>query len=284
MHDAPNATRPFECWTFGSECDGGFAQFTVASSKETYAIASDWTDVELASIPCAYSTAEGMLARASVGAETVFITGASGGVGSAAIQLAKRRGAKVIAVSSKAKADDVKAVGADQVIDRDADPVEALGTDSVDVVLDLVAGPSWPKLLEILKRGGRYATSGAIAGPIVELDVRTLYLKDLSFFGSTYQDRSVFENLVGYIERNEIRPLVAKNLSTLPILSPHNRTFCPRRIQASWSWCQRLPDLSATANDRGRRAGLCGFRLLTSSATALCDDRLHRDCRLRQPG
>lgn len=60
------------------------------------------------------------------------------------------------------------------------------------------------------KAGGRYVASGAIAGPIVELDVRTLYLKDLSLLGSTYQSDVVFENLIGYIERGEIRPVVAK--------------------------------------------------------------------------
>jgi len=152
-----------------------------------------------------------MLHRANVGAETVLITGASGGVGSAAVQLAKRRGATVIAVASAAKFGDVTALGADKVIDRNADVIAELGEDSVDVVIDLVAGPNWPPLLDVLKRGGRYATSGAIAGPIVELDVRTLYLKDLSLFGSTFQPDIIFENLVSYVERGEIRPVVAKS-------------------------------------------------------------------------
>ncbi|UIJ91821.1 alcohol dehydrogenase catalytic domain-containing protein [Sinorhizobium meliloti] len=58
--------RPFECWTFGSECDGGFAQFAKAPSRETYKVDCDWTDIELASVPCAYSTAEGMVHRAQV--------------------------------------------------------------------------------------------------------------------------------------------------------------------------------------------------------------------------
>ena len=63
-----------------------------------------------------------------------------------------------------------------------------------------------------MKQGqDHYVTSGAIAGPLVELDVRTLYLKDLTFFGCTYQDDAVFENLVLYIERGEIRPLVARS-------------------------------------------------------------------------
>ena len=202
--------RPFECWTFGSECDGAFAQFTRAPSRETYRVDCDWSDAELASIPCAYSTAENMLQRADVGAERVLITGASGGVGSAAVQLARRRGAEVIAVASQAKADEVQALGADRVIDRSADLVAALGRDSIDVVVDLVAGEAWPALLEVLRRGGRYATAGAIAGPLVELDVRTLYLKDLTLIGCTFQEDKVFENLVGYIERGEIRPVVAR--------------------------------------------------------------------------
>ena len=202
--------RPFECWTFGSECDGAFAQYCKAPARETYHVDCDWSDEELASIPCAYSTAEGMLHRANVGAERVLVTGASGGVGSAAVQLAKRRGATVIAVASKSKTDDVLALGADEVIDRNADLVRVLGKDSVDVVVDLVVGDAWPSYLDILKRGGRYVTAGAIAGPIVEFDVRTLYLKDITFFGCTFQDDVVFENLVSYIERNEIRPVVAQ--------------------------------------------------------------------------
>jgi NADPH:quinone reductase-like Zn-dependent oxidoreductase len=202
--------RPFECWTIGSECDGGFAQFTVAPARETYAVNCDWTDAELASIPCAYSTAENMLHRARVGEERVLITGASGGVGSAAVQLAKRRGARVIALASLAKADAVRALGADQVIDRNADLVAELGEGSIDVVVDLVAGDQWPSFLELLCRGGRYATAGAIAGPLAQIDVRTLYLKDLTLYGCTFQEDSVFENLVSYIESGDIRPVVAK--------------------------------------------------------------------------
>lgn len=205
------AAGPFICRTFGSEFDGSFAQYTKTFSTDALAIQSDMSDIELASFPCAYTTAEGMLDRANVGAETLLITGASGGVGSAAVQLAKRRGARVIAIASSAKADDVRSLGADKVIDRDSNLVTELGECSVDVVVDLVAGPQWPQLLEVLKRGGRYVTAGAIAGPIVELDVRTLYLKDLSFFGSTFQPAAIFEKLVGYIERNEIRPVVAKS-------------------------------------------------------------------------
>jgi len=196
---------------FGSECDGGFAQFTKAPSLFTHKIESPLSDSELASFPCSYSTAENMLTRINLKAgETVLITGASGGVGSAAVQLAKRRGAMIIAVSGQSKADQVKALGADIIISRGGNLIEAVGLNHVDAVVDMVAGPDWPQLLEVIKPGGRYAVAGAIAGPMVALDVRTLYLKDLTLLGCTILEPGVFANLIGYIESGEISPVVAK--------------------------------------------------------------------------
>jgi NADPH:quinone reductase-like Zn-dependent oxidoreductase len=186
---------PGEFWVFGSECDGSFAQYTIAASAEVDAVNCDWSDAELSTIPVAYSTAEAMLERVSLGAERVLVTGASGGVGTAALQLAKRRGATVIAVAAMSKADQLLAMGADQVIDRDA---------------DLVAGPTWPALPVVLRRYGRYVVAGAVAGPIVPFDVRNLYLKDQTFFGVTYREDLVSENLVKYIEANDFRPVVAR--------------------------------------------------------------------------
>ena len=183
-------------WFFGSECDGGFAEYTRVAARHAYPVKSTLSDLELASFPCSYSTAENMLTRAAVtSGETVLVTGASGGVGSAAVQLALARGARVVAVTSASKADKLKAIGADQTLDRNADYLSAFGAGQVDVVIDLVAGPKWPSLLDALRPGGRYAVAGAIAGPLVELDVRTLYLKDLSFFGCTVLEPDVFGNL-----------------------------------------------------------------------------------------
>lgn len=211
MYAPSNDAAPWQCETFGAERDGGFAQYTTMRASEVFPINSDLSDAELASFPCSWSTAEGMLERAGVGAgDRVLITGASGGVGSAAVQLAKRRGATVIAVCSPGKFPEVQALGADELVARGTSLLEQPGKDSVQVVVDLVAGPQWPELLEVLCRGGRYVVSGAIAGPMVELDVRTLYLKDLSFYGSTWQPRRVFENLIRYIEQGQIRPLVAR--------------------------------------------------------------------------
>jgi len=212
MHPPADTHKKFHFITFGSEYNGGFAQYTKALAAESFTIHSNLTDIQLASFPCAYSTAENMIDRANVQAgETVLITGASGGVGSAAVQLVKRRNAKVIAICSKDKTELLKEIGADQVLTRGEKISDALGQNSVDVVLDVVAGSQWIELLDIIRPGGRYAVSGAIAGPIVELDVRTLYLKDLTFLGCTYQPRHIFENIIKYIENNEIKPLVSKS-------------------------------------------------------------------------
>ncbi len=216
-------------WYFGSECDGGFAEYTVVASRHAYRIESALSDTELASFPCSYSTAENLLTRSRVEAgDRVLVTGASGGVGSAALQLAKARGAQVIAVTSPAKAETLLGLGAKQTLAREDSIVEELGRDSIDVVVDLVAGSQWPEFLDALRPGGRYAVAGAIGGPLVELDVRTLYLKDLSLFGCTVLEPAVFSNLIEHIERGRISPVVAK---TFPIeqIADAQATFMSKR-------------------------------------------------------
>jgi NADPH:quinone reductase-like Zn-dependent oxidoreductase len=207
----PVAWRPYEAHYLGSECDGGFAEYVRVPAVHAYRIESDLSDAELATFPCAYSAAENMMTRANVAkGEAVLVTGASGGVGSAAVQLARRRGANVTAITSAAKAEQVKSLGADRIALRDRDLRDQLAAETIDVVIDVAGGPQWPQLLELLKRGGRYAVSGAIAGPMVELDLRTLYLKDLRLLGCTILESEIFANLVGYIEMGEIKPVLAR--------------------------------------------------------------------------
>ena len=194
-----------------SDFDGAFAQFVKVAAVEVFPVNCDWSDAELGTIPCAYGTAENMIHRAKVSqGEHVLVSGASGGVGSAVVQLAKRRGATVTAIAGKEKLSQVQSIGADRVIAREEDIVGCLGEKSVDIVVDNVAGPAFGELLIVLKRGGRYASSGAIAGPLVELDMRTFYLKDLTLIGCTAWEKPVFPNLISYIEKGEIRPLLAK--------------------------------------------------------------------------
>ncbi len=194
-----------------SDFDGAFAQFVKIDARQVFPVDCGWSNVELGSIPCAYGTAENMLHRAKVcKGEHVLVAGASGGVGSAVVQLAKRRGAYVTGIAGREKMARVRSIGADRVIARGDDIVAALGEKAVDVVVDNVAGPAFGGMLNVLKRGGRYASSGAIAGPLVTLDMRDFYLKDLTLIGCTAWDEPVFPNLISYIEKGEIRPLVAK--------------------------------------------------------------------------
>ena len=211
-----------------SDFDGAFAQYVKVPAGEVFAVACDWSDVELATIPCAYGTAENMVQRAAVGTgDRVLVPGASGGVGSAVAQLCRRRGAEVIAIAGEAKIDAVRARGVD-VLARDADLLAELGRRSVDVVIDNVAGADFELMPKLLKQGGRYASSGAIAGPIVSFDMRDFYLKDLQLIGCTAWDEPVFPNLIGYIERGEIRPLVAKTYA-LADIAEAQREFLQKR-------------------------------------------------------
>lgn len=205
---------------FGSERDGGFAEYTTMPAVNAVLVNSDLTDAELATFSCSYSTAEGMLTRAQAGTDdTVLVPGASGGVGGALVQLAKRRGARVIAMASEAKHTEVAKLGPDRIIPRAPDNLRALlAAEKITIVADVVGGAYWPTLIDIIERGGRYTCSGAIAGPIVELDLRTFYLRDLTFTGSTVIPPQVTANLVRYIEAGEIKPALA---ATYPLEDLH---------------------------------------------------------------
>ncbi len=194
--------------------DGGYAEYTVVEAANAHVIDTTRTDAELATFCCAYLTAEHMLDRARVGpGERVLITGASGGVGSGLIQLVRARGAIPYAVTSRGKERALLDVGAEAVVLRDegelVDAVaDATGGEPIDVVADLVAGPMFNDLLRILRPEGRYSTSGAIAGPVVSLDLRTMYLKHLELHGSSQGTRGAFRRLIGLIEDGTIRPLL----------------------------------------------------------------------------
>jgi NADPH:quinone reductase-like Zn-dependent oxidoreductase len=207
----PAGFASMETVWMASDFDGAFAQYVKAPAAEAFVVESAWSDAELGSIPCAYGTAENMLRRAAVTVgERLLVAGASGGVGAAVVQLAKRRGARVTAICAREKADRVLAIGADRVVARDDDLVGSLGAESVDVVVDNVSGPAFEGMLDVLTRGGRYVSSGAIGGPLVTLDKRTFYLKDLALIGCTAWDAPVFPEVIRAIERGELQPLVAK--------------------------------------------------------------------------
>ena len=224
LRDPRDPTDRHKVGYLGSERDGGFAEYAAVPAANVYPVSNELSDAELATFACSSSTAEHMLARIGLATgQRIAVTGASGGVGSALVQLAKRRGAHVVAVAGESKAPQVRDLGADAVIHRThpagdvAAAVEANGG-PFDAVADIVGGDGFTPWLEALRRGGRYVTSGAIAGPMVSLDLRTIYLADLELYGATVYQPGLFGDVVGYIERGELRPVLG---GTFPLEAIH---------------------------------------------------------------
>ena len=195
--------------------NGGFAEYCTVPAENAHVVRMPLSDAELATFCCAYVTAERMLNRARLtGGEVVLISGASGGVGTALIQLARVRGAVPIAVASAGWTDALLDLGAQAVVARESENLDqairsALGTRPVDVVADVVGGPLFKTLLNVLRPEGRYVTAGAIGGPVVELDLRTVYLKHLDLIGSTQGTRKDFARVRDYATSGKIKPVLA---------------------------------------------------------------------------
>ncbi|CAM2162285.1 Alcohol dehydrogenase [Paraburkholderia sacchari] len=200
----------------GGERDGGFAEFVAVPAENAYAVMSSLSDAELATFPTSYDTAEEMLERARLSeGETVVITGASGGVGTALVQLALIRKARVIAIAGQSKEDRVRALGVHAFVPRESESIKAavekiVGVNGVDVVADVVGGQAFGDFLKVLRRGGRYATGGAIGGPIQPMDLRDLIYKDLEMYGITCPTPATFARVIVHVSSGKLRPLLDK--------------------------------------------------------------------------
>lgn len=204
------------------------------------------SDIELATFPCAYSTAENMLTKGRIAAtDIVVITGASGGVGSALIQLSKIRGAKVIAIVSANKEQFAKDIGADYVCRRDDYLQNNLANHQITVALDVVGGNYFNLMIKALEPRGRYVSCGAIArgryvsceaiaNPMVTLDLRDLIYRDLEMIGATRLESDVFQRLVEYLEKGLLKPLVAKVFNLYEIKEAQDyfktKNFCGKVV------------------------------------------------------
>lgn len=221
---ADDGEEPTLTAVLGSEHDGGFAQFVVVAADRAHDVTdSPLSEAQLACLPIAYGTATGMLERADLRAgETVLVTGASGGVGLALVQLARAREAEVVALTSEANEAGVRAAGATHTVLRDdpavADRVRDAAGGSVDVVADVVGGWVFEALLDVLATGGRWVTCGAVAGPVVTLDLRILYLQRRRLIGSTMHTPAQFRRLVADAREGRLDPVVAR---TYPLTDIH---------------------------------------------------------------
>lgn len=203
----------------GSERDGGYAEYVTAPVERAHdATESPLTDDQLATLPIAYGTALGMIERGRLcQGETVLVSGASGGVGLALVQIARARGARVIAISSGSKIESVREAGAHDVVDRAQDiapQVRAAAPEGIDVALDVVAGDLIRDGLPLLREGGRWVIAGALGGYDVGFDVRRLYLHNAQVIGSAMHTPAHFALLMDLARRADFQPVIA---ATFPL-------------------------------------------------------------------
>lgn len=206
----------------GSERDGGFAEYVAVPAASAHDVSlSPLGDAQLACIPIAYGTAMGMLERASVRpGEHILVTGASGGVGSALVQLSLARDAVVTALTTSSDAGFLLESGVHDVVLRDrSDWADQLSTHRpFDVVADVVGSSVFEAVLPCLRTGGRLVTAGAISGPLVTLDLRVLYLRQRQIIGSTMHTPDHFRALVEAVRAGTVNPMVA---ATYPLDQIH---------------------------------------------------------------
>ncbi len=209
---------------YGHGADGGFAEYVAVPSDQFHHVPNpDLSDAELAAMGmCSYQTAYHMMTSADVKAgERVLVSGASGGVGTALIQLCRIVGAVPYAVSQQEKASALKALGAEAVIDRGdlagfAERVlEATGGAPIDAVMDLVGGEMTDRFIDTMIQDmkarttyPRLSIAGASGGNISEILWTRIYLYQVQIFGVSHGTREEAEQLIAWIRAGELKPVL----------------------------------------------------------------------------
>ncbi|MBI4544667.1 MAG: alcohol dehydrogenase catalytic domain-containing protein [Gemmatimonadetes bacterium] len=199
----------------GEHTQGGFAEYVTVPASNLYRVPADYPFEQAAAAPLVFLTAwRGLITRAGLRAgQDVLITGASGGVATAAVQIARLAGARVFAVTTGEHVARVRELGAHIVYDRTAADYSRevwrdTGKRGVDVVFDSVGQAMWPQNLRALARGGRLVTYGATTGSAGETDLRLVFWKQLQVVGTTMGNRTEFETVMALVLRGELRPVV----------------------------------------------------------------------------
>lgn len=224
---------------YGHGRDGGFAEFAAVPADQFHAVErADLADAELAALGlCSYQTALHMLTVAGVApGEHVLVTGASGGVGSALIQLCRLIGAVPHAVSSRGKDAALRALGAETVIDRTgvadwpAAVAAATGGAIIDAVMDLVGGTLTNPLIEVMsarmaerRSYPRLAIAGASAGNATQILWTRIYLYQVQIYGVSHGTRDEAERLVGWIRAGDLKPVLH---GAFPLSEIHRAERC----------------------------------------------------------
>ncbi|MGH7460840.1 MAG: alcohol dehydrogenase catalytic domain-containing protein [Longimicrobiales bacterium] len=214
----------------GEHTQGGFAEFVVAPAANLYRLPAGTDPVFAAAAPLAYLTAWRALktrARLAPG-ESVLITGASGGVASAAVQIAALLEARVYAVTTGANVERVRALGAHVVYDRErVDYAKEIWRDTskrgVDVVLDSVGATTWQTNVRALARLGRLVVYGATTGAPAVTDLRTVFWKQLEIIGTTMSTHAEFREVMDLVFSGKLQPVVDSVLPLSEARAAHER-------------------------------------------------------------
>ena len=204
----------------GEHDHGGLCERIAVDADNLIALPDDVSFEEAAALPIAYGTAyRMMIARGGVRAgERVLILGASGGVGTACVQIAKNVGATVIAcASSKAKLDRLRELGADHLIDYTREDFskrawEISGRKGCEVIVNYTGGDTWVPSLRALAQHGRLLTCGATAGYDPKTDIRYIWRREVNIIGANGWTRADLEKLIDEVRGKRIRPIIHRVL------------------------------------------------------------------------
>ena len=200
----------------GEHANGGLCERIAIEAENLIHMPDAVTFEQAASLPIAYGTAyRMMITRGQLKAgELVLILGASGGVGTGCVQIAKNLKARVIACASSAdKLRRLKELGADHVIDYTKDDFskkawEISGKQGVDVLVNYTGGDTWVPSLRALAKHGRLLTCGATAGFDPKTDIRYIWRREVSIIGANGWTREDLEALLLEVERGTIKPII----------------------------------------------------------------------------
>lgn len=202
----------------GETRPGALAEYVTARASQLIPIPDNVSDEDAATLPVAYATAwRMMVTRGQVTADDhVLVLGASGGVGTAALLIAKGLGARVtVAAGSTEKCDRLIAMGADAAFDYSTETIDAYSkrtTGSLfrgggfDVVVNFTGGDTWVPTLKSVKRGGRVLTCGATAGYNPPTDIRYIFMAEMDIRGSTGFSRDDIETCLEHVASGKLKP------------------------------------------------------------------------------
>lgn len=213
----------------GEEAQGGMAELVRVPASHIVRLPDKMDFITAAAIPINFGTALRMLFTIGhlEAGETVMVVGASGGVGTAAIQLAKNHGATVIAVTRGAsKTEPLSRLGADHVIDQEVNEFSAAawrisGKKGVDMVLNYTGGDTWVPSLRALRGRGRMITCGATAGFDPKTDIRYIWTRELQILGSNGYTQADIERAIATAAEGGVKPLVSHVLPATEAAEAH---------------------------------------------------------------